>query len=214
VSALFLHPHIIITCCFMKHKCNFAFPNPTTTKFQPEFPQPSCIGSCPGYSHVQMKLILHMDNCSLFTVDHSICFELWYICVLHTLQTCMIITNFIKTFPPHKNHLQYGCNTHHNYTHICNHSHCLKYWLEIQIPFPLIHVHNIHIMASYLIQVYDYLQSLSAKKIFSTYMQYIPLPSELLTPKQCIPYSTDIHPPYTIMPSTKPRGCTMLRTTI
>ena len=150
-----------MTCCLMKHKCNFAFPNPTTIKFHPvstaNLHKMSWLQSCSneantappqlqsvGYSHVQMKQILHLHNCSLFTEDHSICFELWYLCVLYTLQTCMIITNFIETFPPHKNHLQYGCNTHHNYMHyFCNHFHCLRYWLETQIPFPLIHVHNI-----------------------------------------------------------------------
>lgn len=45
-------------------------------------------------------------------------------------------------------------------------------------------------------------------------MQYIPLPSKLQTPKQFIPHSTDIHLPYTIMPSTKPLAHTMFRSTI
>jgi hypothetical protein len=159
-----------------------------------------------------MKQILHLDNCSLFTEDSCIRFELWYVCVLYTLQTCMIITNFIWTFPCHENHPEQGCNTQ-------LHAHLklfplLKLLAEMQIPFPLIQVHKIHIITSYLIQVYGRLQSLSAKEIFSTHMQYIPIPSGLLKPKQFMPHSTDTHLPYTTMQSTKPQACTMLRSNI
>jgi hypothetical protein len=90
---------------------------------------------------------------------------------------------------------------------IGNHSHCLSYWMEMLISFPTIQVYKVHIITSYLIQVYECLQSQSDKKYFqptSNTFPYLPHSS----PKQFIPHS-DIHLPYTIMPSTKPQACSV-----